>query len=37
MLSAMDPLSVDKKNNIKLLIENKEIVLEKGVHFNVLK
>ena len=33
----MDPLSVDKKNNIKLLIENEEIVLEKGVHFNVLK
>lgn len=37
MLGAMDPVSLDKETNVKLMLEDKEVVLEKGVHYSVLK
>lgn len=37
MLSSMDPVCLDKDSNLKLMVDEKEIVFEKGKHFNVLK
>lgn len=37
MLAAMNPVGLEKNSGVKLLIDDKEVVLEKGVHFNVFK
>ena len=37
MLSSMDPVSLDKDSNVKFMVDDKEVVLEKGVHFTILK